>query len=159
MRKTIYQAICQRLKEQAPDVQYISLWNNNTAELGAQGAFLMPAVFVEFEPIRWVQLQGRARSADLRVHLHIVTETLASPEDGGQYQTQALEHLDQIERISAAVAGLSGPGFNAFMLAESTTDHDHAGIMNNDECFVTRLTDTSAVPQQATVAGLKPVKR
>lgn len=160
MRKVVYKAITDRIKSTVPEVRFISLWNQNTEQLEKQRAFRFPAVFVEFEAIQWSQLTRGARAADLRVRLHIVTETLAGPEDGGKYQDRALEHFDLIERIDAAMQGLSGKGFNSFMLVESITDHNHARVEVNQECFVTHLTDTSAVSAPTIVTGINPaVKR
>lgn len=158
MRKAIYKAIADRLKTAQIGVKYISLWNRNTEQLSKQKAFRLPAVFVEFEPIEWSQLLRGARSADVRVRLHIVTETLASPEDGGKYQDKALEHLDLIEQVDATVQGLSGDGFNCFMLVGSITDHDHERVQHDEECFVTRATDDSAVRPQAVAVGVKLVQ-
>lgn len=155
MRKTVYKAIAARLKGAKLDIAHVSLWNRNTEQLTKQKGFRMPAVFVEFEPIQWTQLQSRARSADLRVRLHIITGTLASPEDGGKYQDKALEHLDLIESISEAIIGLCGEGFNAFMLVESLTDHEHGQIEDNEEVYITRITDTSAVKPRAVAVGVQ----
>ena len=154
MRKQIYQAIAERLQAMVPGVKYISLWNRNTEQLTKQKAFRMPAVFVEFEPVTWSQYTQGVRSADLRVRLHVVTETLATPEHGGRYQDKALAHLGLIESISAAVQGLSGEGFNSFMLVESVTDHNHAQIEDNEECYITRITDNSARKPQAVAVGV-----
>lgn len=33
MRKQIFKAICTRLTERVPDIQFIDLWNNNIATL------------------------------------------------------------------------------------------------------------------------------
>ena len=158
MRKAIYKAVADRLKNQKVGVKFVSLWNRNTEQLSKQKAFRLPAVFVEFEPIEWSQLSRGARSADIRVRLHVVTETLASPEEGGKYQDRALEHLDLIERIDAEVQGLSGEGFNCFMLVESVTDHDHERVQHDEECFVTRATDISAVKPQAVAVGVTLVR-
>ena len=158
MRKAIYKAVSQRLKEAKLGIQYISLWNRNTEQLTKQKAFRLPAVFVEFEPIEWSQLGKGARSADLRVRLHIVTETLGTPENGGKYQDKALEHLELIESISGTIQGLAGDGFNCFMLVESVTDHDHERIEDNEECYITRLTDTSGQKPQAVAVGVQLVQ-
>ncbi len=158
MRKTIYKAIAEKLRNANTGVKYISLWNQNTEYLSKQKAFRMPAVFIEFEPIGWSQLSRGARSADIRVRLHIVTETLASPEDGGKYQDRALEHFELIERIETAIQGLSGNGFNCFMLVESITDHNHEQIRHDEECYVTRATDTSAEKPQIIATDVKLIQ-
>lgn len=158
MRKAIYKAICARLNAAQLGIKYINLWNRNTEQLTKQKAFKMPAVFVEFEPINWSQLSRGARSADVRVRLHIVTETLATAEDGGKYQDKALEHLDLIENISAKMQGLAGEGFNCFMRVESVTDHDHEQVQHDEECFVTGVTEISAVKPQTGIVGVKLVQ-
>ena len=155
MRKTIYKAITERLEEAGIGIRYISLWNRNTEQLTKQTAFRLPAVFVEFETIEWSQLTKGVRSAELKVRLHIVTQTLATPEQGGRYQDRALEHLDLIERVSAAMQGLCGEGFNGFMLIESVTDHDHERIEHHEECYVTRITDTSGQHPQPVAVGVQ----
>lgn len=156
MRERIYKAVIQRLKAHKVGIKYFSLWNNNVYYLTKQKGFRTPAVFVEFEPIQWRQLQNRTREADMRVRLHVVTATLGTPEDGSKYQDRALEFLTLIDRINAAMQGLAGDGFNAFMLAESVPDHDHEEIMHNEECFVTHVTDTSAQVARHVAAGVKP---
>ena len=87
MRKAIYKAVADRLKNQKVGVKFVSLWNRNTEQLSKQKAFRLPAVFVEFEPIEWSQLSRGARSADIRVRLHVVTETLALPRRAGNTKT------------------------------------------------------------------------
>ena len=39
MRKQIFQAICTRLAERVPDIQFIDLWNNNVATLSGGGGW------------------------------------------------------------------------------------------------------------------------
>ena len=49
MRKAIYKAVADRLKNQKVGVKFVSLWNRNTEQLSKQKAFRLPAGFVEFE--------------------------------------------------------------------------------------------------------------
>ena len=79
MRKQIYKAVAERLKNAGIGVQYTSLWNQNMEQLPDQKAFRFPAVFVEFEPIAWSRLARGARSAEVRVRLHVLSATLATP--------------------------------------------------------------------------------
>ena len=44
------------------------------------------------------------------------------------------------------------------MLVESVTDHDHERVQHDEECFVTRATDTSAVKPQAVAVGVTLVR-
>ena len=61
MRKQIFQAICTRLAERVPDIQFIDLWNNNVATLSGGAVWPLPAVFVEFEQIEWRQQNNGCR--------------------------------------------------------------------------------------------------
>lgn len=66
MRKQIFQAICTRLAERVPDIQFIDLWNNNVATLSGGAVWPLPAVFVEFEQIEWRQQEQRLPSRGCR---------------------------------------------------------------------------------------------
>ena len=94
MRKALYLAIIERLKAANLGIQHFSLWNNNLDTLSTEQGYAFPAVFIEFEPIHWQQEQRRVRTSQIRVRLHVVSDTLGSPADGSQYQQQGLEHLD-----------------------------------------------------------------
>jgi hypothetical protein len=145
MRKNIYLAIVERLNAAGLGIKHISLWNNQIANVEKERGFALPAVLVEFDAIERRQLAGHTTSSRFRVRLHILTGTLATPESGGSYQTRALQFLDLIDGVSAAVTGLDGEGFNCLMCVESHTDHDHGEISDNIEVFVTQATDGSAV--------------
>jgi hypothetical protein len=155
MRKAIYNALAARIEAAGIGIQRVDLWNQNIGQLPKQAAFRMPAVFVEFEPFEWSQLARGARSAEVRVRLHVLTKTLATPEKGGKYHDKALERLDLLERLCAAVQGFSGEGFNRFMLVESVTDHDHNEVRHDEECFVTRVTDTPAFKPGTITTGVE----
>jgi hypothetical protein len=145
MRKAIYLALSERLKASGLGILRISLWNNDLERITANTAFRTPAVFIEFEPIEWRQRSLGARDADVRVHLHIITRTSATPEKGGKYQTQALAHLDLADRINAVVQGFSGDGFNTFTLVGTIPDHEHDQLIHEDLIYATHVVDTSAM--------------
>lgn len=153
MRERIYLAIIERLKAHKVGIKHFSLWNNNLTYLTKAKGFNPPALFIEFEPIYWKQLQNRSREAPLRVRLHIITKCLGTPEDGSKYQKKALEHLSLIDRVNKALTGFSGDYFNSFMLVESITDHDHEEILHNEEIFTTHVRDVSSQ-----ISDLKPVQ-
>ena len=60
--------------------------------------------------------------------------------------------------MSAAIQGLCGDGFNCFMLVESVTDHDHERVQHDEECYVTRVNDTSAVKPRTVAVGVTLVQ-
>ena len=159
MRKQIFQAICTRLTDRVPDIQFIDLWNNNVATLNGGAVWPMPAVFVEFEEIEWRQQNNGARRSDIAVRLHIVTRAVATHGYTDQKMPDALAFLDLIERINTAMQGLRGDNFSGFQLTTSATNHDHAELMESVERYVTSAQDTSAMPKAAQVAGITPTLR
>lgn len=160
MRKIIYLAIIERLKAAGLNIQHISLWNENITDLEQENGYGFPAVFVEFDPIKWEQRGGGVKSAPVTVRLHIVTETLADPSDGSQYQTEALEHFDTIDGIVYAVSGLAGDGFNRFQHIETIPDHNHDQIQHDVEVFTCEAKDFSGTNKKmhitATDATVSP---
>ncbi len=151
MRKQIYQAICERLKERVPEVSHIDLWNNNVAVLSGGALWARPAVFVEFETIEWRQMQQGTRRGDVAIRLHIVTDAIAYNGSDDQRQEAALAYLDLIDNINAAMQGLRGEHFTGFMLTTSATNHDHSELIENVERYVTSAQDLSAMPQRQNV--------
>lgn len=151
MRTQIYQAICERLKEQTPDVAHIDLWNNNIAVLTGGAVWPRPAVFVEFETIEWRQQQQGARRGDVAVRLHIITDHIITNGSQDNRQEAALAYFDLIDRINAAMQGLRGENFAGFMLTTSATNHDHAELIESVERYITSAQDITAMPQSKKV--------
>lgn len=145
MRKRIFQAIAERVAKRVPEVRFIDLWNDNIAALGGGAVWPTPAVFVEFETIEWGQLGNAARAADVGVRLHIVTRAVLTNGHTDKRQDEALAYLDLIDRVNAAMQGLSGENFSAFMLTTSATNHEHAELIESVERYVTHARDTSAM--------------
>lgn len=157
MIDSVYLAIIERLRAARLGIKHYSLWNNNTADLSREGAWQPPAVFVEFMPIVWEQYSRGARSGEALIRLHIITNTLGTPQDGGRYQQQALRRFRLTADIDAALQGMCGPGFNALMLVESSPDHNHSSLYHDVETFKTRITDCSARKKPDTTLSPTPV--
>lgn len=153
MRKQIFKAIAQRIAEQVPDIKFIDLWNEHIVEVSTSVPWPLPAVFIEFEQYEVRQLSRWQREADVPVRLHIVTRTL--PYTGGATDKRidlALQYFDLIDRVNAAMQGLSGTGFTAFQLTASATNHNHGELMENIERWQTRAVDATAERPQKAVA-------
>ena len=159
MRKQIFQAICARLTERVPDIQFIDLWNNNVQTLSGGSVWPLPAVFVEFEPIEWRQQNNGARRGDVAVRLHLVTRAVSTHGTADPKMSDALGFLDLIDQINAAMQGLRGDNFSGFQLTTSATNHDHAELMESVERYTTSAQDITAVPKAAKVTGIAPTLR
>ena len=159
MRKQIFQAICTRLADRVPDIQFIDLWNNNVVTLSGGAVWPMPAVFVEFEQIEWRQQNNGVRRGDVAVRQHIVTCAVVTHGHADPKMPDVLTFLDLIDQINAAMQGLRGENFAGFQLTTSATNHDHAELMESVERYVTSAQDTTAVPKSSQITGIIPTLR
>lgn len=156
MRKTLFLTLTERLEQVVwidgvptfePDAakregcrrvfRHFDLWNENIPQLVKQRPFPTPAVFFEFEPLRWSYAGQRVREADVVLRLHVITATVATSEAGNRYRNKALERFDIIDALTQALLGFSyddGLRQAGTMRAyESETDHDHGEVCEDIE--------------------------
>lgn len=114
-------------------IKHIDLWNQNVEYIEQEAAWDRPAVFIEFEPIRWVSIvPGVEYRAEARVRLHIVTDWAAMAGDKADGSGKLFELPD---RIHDALAGLEGENFKDFTLEETITNHNHEDIVESIEVY------------------------
>jgi hypothetical protein len=53
----------------------VDLWNDQMRFIEEEPPFALPAVFVEFLPIRWTILTNDEYEADIALRLHILTDS------------------------------------------------------------------------------------
>ncbi|WP_304382079.1 hypothetical protein [Paramuribaculum intestinale] len=154
MRKLIFTAIAEKLLT-VPGIDYVDLWNDNGAHFAGGAVYPLPSVFVEFETIEWHQQNNRARRADINVRLHILSRA-NSALHGSQdpAMAEALQRFDLLNSINAAMQGLRGDNFAGFMHTISATNHAHAEIIEDVECFRTSVQDTTAMHPVSLAQGL-----
>ena len=148
MKKQLYLAIKERLKN-IPGAdgeslfKHFDLWNQQVEFIEQETPFLTPAVFVEFLPMKWRTLGNRVQDADLITRLHIVTEWHAdyTPDD---LEDRALEYLDIVDNVVAAMQNFTAPCTNAWMRTQTIPNHNHARYVDSVEEYICRVTDTSA---------------
>lgn len=127
MRKELFQALRQALLRPEVGVAHVDLWNHNIEFVDQEEPWERPAVFVEYEPIRWHSVvTGISLTAECRVRLHIVTDF--DPSD-------PFRCFDTEERVRAAVTALDGDTFSALELAETHTNHDHEHLVESIDVF------------------------
>ena len=160
MRKTLHKAIVAKLKqlaknqdgyymiinhqEQMPAIKHFDVWNNQLTNIEVEQAFALPAVFIEFMPIRWKHLLNGVREADVMFNLHILQKEKAPSRHGQQYEDMGLEHYDLPEEINKALHGLTGSGFDAITSNTSVSDHNYSEIVHSIESFNCHVTDSYA---------------
>lgn len=137
MRKEIYELLCERLKTVGNGaIKYIDLWNHNVEYIEQEEGWERPAVFVEFEPVKWMVInRGEEYKADVTVNLHVVTDWAGSSSADSVFRSESLAVFDLLEEIHAALTGLSGETFERLDIVSSTTNHNHEDIVENIESY------------------------
>ncbi len=154
MRKQIFTAIAEKLLT-VPGITYVDLWNDNGSHFAGGAVYPLPAVFIEFDTIDWRQQNNAARRADINVRLHILNRATAGLH-GSQdpAMAEALKRFDLLNSINAAMQGLRGDNFAGFMHTISATNHAHAEIIEDVECFRTSVQDLTAMRRDKPFPGL-----
>ena len=111
--------------EGAP-IAHVNLWNEQIRSIEGGRPFGLPAVFVEFAPVRWALTACSSYRAPVRVRLHIITDSrLGSP----------FAAFDTAEAIFEALDGKmnSNLGIGEFVRTGSITDHHFGELRHNIE--------------------------
>lgn len=131
MRKELYERISQALLSMGgTPVAHVDLWNHNVEFVEQETAWPTPAVFVEFEPIRWTSdVTGIRYHGEVRVRLHVVTEWRHDSMSG------CASALDLTDAIRRSLAGMEGETFKDLDLVESHTNHNHEDLVESIEVY------------------------
>lgn len=166
MRKNLYLALTERLrqivdkdgvptfepntearKNLRPVFQHFDLWNEDIPQLTKLRPFATPAVFVEFDTVRWSYCGQKVREAEIPLRLHIVTATAATAEAGGRYQAKALERFDIIDAVTQALLSFSFDDgvrqAGTLRYLESATDHNHEQVCDDIESWIAPCRDAA----------------
>ena len=161
MKKQLYLDIVTRLKTilnddetPAPVFKHFDLWNRQVEFMEQETPFEFPAVFIEFMPHNWETMGKRRLQSDIRIRLHIVTRWFAQTADYSPDSAEALEYLDLVNKVTACLQGADMTDSNAFVRVSSIPNHNHVGLLDSVEEYMTRITDDSAVKklEEVTVA-------
>lgn len=159
MRKEIYEMLCEQLSKlyakpdglhgvvepgtEVPEgweraIKFIDLWNHNVEFIEQEEQWERPAVFVEFQPIKWRQVKtGHSVDYTSRCHisLHVVTDWHGSSSSESACRDESLSYLDLLEVIHASLRGLGGETFGGLDLVESQTNHNHEDLLESIEIY------------------------
>lgn len=161
MKKQLYLDIKNRLKDITaadgePVFKHFDLWNQQVEFLEEETPFLTPAIFIEFLPHEWKTLGNRRQHAVLNTRIHIVTQWFAGTADYSPTEQQALEYLDIVDCVVAALQNFSASSTNSWMRTRTVPNHNHERYVDNIEEYVCDLIDVSAQPANTTTALAEP---
>ena len=103
MRKFLYLSLIDRLKQLTeetgePVIKTFDLWNEQVEYIEQEEAFLTPATFIEFMPVKWTG--GGTQQADVTLRLHIITAWNGSARDGSTGSSTNHNHEELVEDIT-----------------------------------------------------------
>lgn len=161
MRKQLCLALIEQLKtitdaSGAPVIKHFDLWNQNVEFLEQEKPSFFPLCFIEFMPIKWEQLGGGTRMSKITFRLHIVSQWLYPTESGSEFQEKGLAYLDLLDDVNKALHQFTGDGFGSLSCVNSITNHNHSGIIEDIEEFVTCVKDGSARQEAIVTPTPKP---
>lgn len=132
MRQELYDKLKEALSGIADGyVKHIDLWNRNVEFIEEDTPWERPAVFIEFDPVKWVDIvPGVEYRAEATVRLHIITDWANESDEDAVIDQFVLPEL-----IHEVLAGLEGDTFKDFRLSESITNHNHEEIIESIEVY------------------------
>ena len=148
MRRFLYLSLIERLKrltdrDGRPVIRTFDLWNEQISFLEQEDPFDVPAVFIEFRPVKWAG--GVTQTADVTLRLHIVTPWKGSAREGSGFQRQTLERFDLLDRMDRHLFNLSGDdgstSFSLFRRTGSSTNHNHEELVEDVTDFTCKVMD------------------
>lgn len=117
-------------------IKHIDLWNHNVEFIEQEESWERPAVFVEFQPIRWNGIQpGVEYRAEPIVNLHVVTDWQGSSAADSEFREKSLAVFDLLEAIHKVLTCMEGETFLEFDLVGSSTNHNHEDIVETIETY------------------------
>jgi hypothetical protein len=175
MRKELYQALVERLKQliilkgeilfisqeklqakrdagQTPEaaIKHFALWNKQVEFIEKEEPFAMSAVFIEFGGMKWRHQNDGLQDTDLIIGLHVLTECISEGYDNDLF------YLDLLDKINRCLHGFSGECFSSMQRIESIPCHDHDEILDSTEIFKCMAWDDSAASKRLKIAEAKP---
>ena len=149
MRKFLYLSLMDKifaLKNEVGEsvIKTVDLWNEQVEFIEQEDPFELPAIFIEFQPIRWMSLSGNVQQADATIRLHILTNYQGNYRSTNEYREESLQRMELLDQLDEHLNNTQDKnekcGFCMFQRIGSSTNHNHEEIIEDITDFSTRLT-------------------
>lgn len=152
MRKKLYKEIETALLSVLNDnegqlIQYVDQWNNQVDDAEESEAFDTPAVFVEFNRIKWRTLGNKAQEGNVNLTLHIVTKKNASTSNATQFQDEELDALDIPDKIFTKLQNLKPTNASYMVRTDTDFNNKNKELQDTKETYEFTILNTLASPQ------------
>lgn len=150
MRKFIYNSIVEKLQSKMPEIKHFDLWHNQLEYLEGEIPFELPAVLVEFRPIKWRHQGNGVRDADVEFALHVLAQNIPASAEL-PYSEEALQFFDTLTNINITLLKHAKQGdrflHGSITAVQSITDSNFAEIRHDIEVFTCCAADGSCRPK------------
>lgn len=156
MRKQLYKEVEAAILSILDDnedkrIQYVDLWNNQVSDAEESEPFDTPAVFIEFNKIKWRTLGNKAQEGNMSLTLHVVTKKNASTSNASQYQDEELSFLDLPDEIFKKFQKLKPTNCSTMVRIDTDFNHNNRELLDTKETYEFALLNTLASPQRTSI--------
>lgn len=141
--------------ERLPWVRHLDLWQNQVsyAEEGEE-EIVLPALFVEFGRVEWMQQGMGTLSGDCAVRIHILSHSLQGSAFAGE-GTDALEFLQMCDELNDNVVQMFSPYYTSPMHTATEHDTNATSVRHTVEEYAVRLAEGREV-ETAHISAVRP---
>ena len=152
MRKQLYKEIETALLSVLDDnkeqlIKYVDLWNNQVDDAEESEAFDTPAVFVEFNRIKWRTLGNKAQEGTVNLTLHIVTKKNASTSNDSKFQDEELDALDLPDKIFTKLQNFKPTNSSYMVRTDTDFNNKDKELQDTKEAYEFTILNTLASPK------------
>ena len=135
MKAKLYEEIRERIKETMHEIKYVDLYRGQDRIPKEHYPYPLPAVFVNFDNIRWTNAAAGHQQGDTIISLRLMQDTLGDTFDTSEAETANIEELKLSEKLWDAVEGLSGIGYCSLNRINETFEYGVAVLTFTCEMF------------------------
>lgn len=130
----IYNAIKARLASKVPEVTFVRMWNNQTAN-GNEQPLSAKNLFIDFGEIPWRQMGSGLQDAELTILFRLVVQ---------DYKDEDVDFFQVRDKIHRAFNGFNGPNWSSFTRVFEKPDEDDFQFYTYQMAYRCRYVDTNS---------------
>lgn len=166
MKKEIFKAIRDRIKEELPHV-WVDKNMGQIATIDRFDSFPLPAVLVEFGRSEYKTVSKGVQGVKTVLRFHLLFENWAASHAESEDANLALRYFDFTEAVHETLEGFGGENFASLTRVADEEDNNHESVVITVMEYATTYMDTSAdgsrrkveVEPDLEVAYKKPLSR
>lgn len=107
LRRQIYQALSQQLRDSMPQLEYIDLQKGQLARAAENYPIPLPSALIEFRPVQWSSTGEGGQIGKAAISVHIYVDHVADTFEGSDQTSDSVKDLDIIDEVFEALQGFA----------------------------------------------------